>query len=337
MAASAVPHFSRARSLAYSVILVGLFFGLLEGGIRLLGVRAPARPRLIVRAIDVDIDLPFMRLDPDLFWSPRPGWRGDFQGRPVTINALGLRGAEVAVPKPAGRRRIVCFGDSITFGYGVGDTESYPYRLGDHLAMAGGEAVNAGVTGYTSHQVLGLARRLLPSLGADVATFCVGWNDAGMRPLDDREYARRLRAASSVDGVLDHLALYRAAKAVFTRSGLQGTTADSRRPRVDPDDYAENLRGLVAECRRLGVRPVFVALPRRRRPGEPPFVSPYPGRQRRAASELGVPLVVVPELAAGPEGPVNAEYFLDTLHLTAAGNERMAAGIARELIALGLI
>src|SRR5687768_14509212 len=79
MAAPPAPRFSRARSLVYSAVIVALFFGLLEGGLRLAGVRAIVPPRLVVRAIDVDIDLPFMKLDPDLFWSPRPAWRGEFQ------------------------------------------------------------------------------------------------------------------------------------------------------------------------------------------------------------------------------------------------------------------
>ena len=337
MARGPAPRFSRARSVAYSAVLVALFFGLLEGGLRLAGVRAVTRPRLIVRAIDVDIDLPFMKLDPELFWSPRPGWRGEVQGWPVTINAVGLRGPEVAVPKPPGRRRVACFGDSITFGYGVGDTESYPYLLGQRLAAAGGEAVNAGVTGYTSHQVLGLTRRLLPALDADVATFCVGWNDGGTRAMDDRGYAHRVRASMSVEGFLDRLALFRTAKAAYLRYGLVTPDAGARRPRVAPADYVENLRGMVAECRRLGVRPVFIALPRRRRAGEPPLVSPYPDLQRETARALGVPLIFVPALAYGPDQPVNADDFLDTLHMTAAGNGRMAAGIAGQLVALGLI
>ena len=67
------------------------------------------------------------------------------------------------------------------------------------------------------------------------------------------------------------------------------------------------------------------------------FVSPYPDLQRETARALGVPLLVVPALAYGPDQPVNADDFLDTLHLTAAGNGRMAAGIADQLVALGLI
>ena len=104
-----------------------------------------------------------------------------------------------------------------------------------------------------------------------------------------------------------------------------------------PGDYVENLRSMVAECRRLGVRPAFIALPRRRRPGDPSFLSPYPDLQRQTARALDVPLIVVPTLAHGPEQPVNADDFLDTLHLTPAGNRGMAAGIADQLAALGLI
>ncbi|HUG51953.1 MAG TPA: hypothetical protein VMR21_00055, partial [Vicinamibacteria bacterium] len=90
-------------------------------------------------------------------------------------------------------------------------------------------------------------------------------------------------------------------------------------------------------CRRQGVRPVFVALPRRRRAGEPAHDSPYPGLQRRAARELDVPLVTVPELDAGQGGPANEDYFVDTLHLSPAGNALMGGAIAEVLMELGLL
>src|SRR3954467_15920465 len=80
----APPQFSLRRSLAYSALLVLAFFAGTEGLLRRVGVRPAARPRLILRSIDSDIDLPFMRADAELFWSPRPGWRGTFQDRPVT-------------------------------------------------------------------------------------------------------------------------------------------------------------------------------------------------------------------------------------------------------------
>ena len=129
-----MPSFSTRRSVVLASVLVISILGILmETALRVVGVGAPVRPRLILRLMDSDITLPFMRADPEVFWSPIPGYRGEFMGKPVRINALGLRGPEIAEPRPAGRRRVASFGDSITFGYGVGDEETYPHALGEEL------------------------------------------------------------------------------------------------------------------------------------------------------------------------------------------------------------
>src|SRR5919108_3245697 len=90
----AAPRFSRSRSLFFAFVIVTAFFAGAEGVLRLVGVRRPVRPRILLRSLDVDIEFPFMRPDPEVFWAPRPGWRGVFLGKPVTINSLGLRGPE---------------------------------------------------------------------------------------------------------------------------------------------------------------------------------------------------------------------------------------------------
>lgn len=71
------------------------------------------------------------------------------------VNHLGLRGAEVAVEKPAGTFRILMLGDSFTMGKGVEDAETFSVVLQDSLqaalAACGGrpvEVVNAGVDSY---------------------------------------------------------------------------------------------------------------------------------------------------------------------------------------------
>ena len=89
----------------------GKFLAWYRDGDRLVGALGIGNARLLVKHMDSDVSLPFMRPDPALFWSPTPGWRGEFQGKPVTIDALGLRGGEVAIPKPRGRTRVVCCGD----------------------------------------------------------------------------------------------------------------------------------------------------------------------------------------------------------------------------------
>jgi lysophospholipase L1-like esterase len=245
--------FTTSRSLLFSAIIVCAVFLLAEGTLRVVGVGRPIRPRLLLRAMDVDIEFPFMQPDPVLFWAPRPGWSGAFLGHAVSINRLGLRGDEPSAGR--GRtRRLATFGDSITFGYGVGDADTYAHRAGQILRARGVEAVNAGVTGYTSHQVLGLLRRLSPALGIDVATFCIGWNDGTLRAVDDREFARRLAVSMAVEGWADRLHLYRLMKKAYLRAALAEPTPRTRKPRVSLEDYRENMEAIVRECRARGIR-----------------------------------------------------------------------------------
>lgn len=332
------PRFTLGRSLFLSSIIVAAVFGLGEAVLRVIGVSPPVKPRLLLRAIDVDIDFPFMRADAELFWSPRPGFRGEFLGKPVRIDALGLRGDEFVRPKPAGRRRVACFGDSITFGYGVGDAETYSARLAEELRSRGVETLNAGVTGYTSHQVLKRLARLAPLLQADVATFCIGWNDGTRRPVDDREYDRRLGRVMAVEGLLDRLYLYRAMKRVYLKALVTRRAGDlPQTQRVPLPQYRENLEALVALCRAQGIRPAFVALPRRRRLGEAPLESPYPAAFAAAAHDLGVPLLESGELGYDTAPPDNQSLFIDTLHFSPAGHALLARLLAEQLVARGLV
>jgi lysophospholipase L1-like esterase len=328
--------FSIGRSIFFSALLFVLFFGGLEAVARIVGVQEPPRPRILLRARDTDITFPFMRADPELFWSPRPGYHGLFLEHPVSINSLGLRGPEPVLPKPAGRRRVACFGDSITFGYGVGDDETYAAALGRRLEGQSVDVINAGVTGYTSYQVLGLLRRVAPQLRPDVATICIGWNDGTRRPLDDAAYARRLSVASRAEGWLDRSYLFRGLKSLYLRSAAAGAE-EARTERVPLDQYRANLAALVDECRQQAIRPVFIALPHRKRAGEAAIVSPYPGMFRESATTLGVPFVSATDLTLESSLPDTDSLFVDALHMSPSGNERMAEELARALQGLGLV
>lgn len=64
----------------------------------------------------------------------------------VSTNALRLRMPEIG-PKPAGTKRILALGDSITHGWGVAADEAWPARLEAELRDRGAavEVINAGV------------------------------------------------------------------------------------------------------------------------------------------------------------------------------------------------
>lgn len=85
----------------------------------------------------------------------------------VTLNSLGLRGKEPAIPKPAGTFRIVCLGDEITLAPQTPLDNTFCARLQHDFPECQGrrvEVVNAGIPDYCpllsylqmKHQLLGL-------------------------------------------------------------------------------------------------------------------------------------------------------------------------------------
>ena len=328
---------SYPRKLFFAAVVVLIFFLIVDIVLRFVGVERPPSPAVIARSIDVDVEFPFMRPDSELFWAPIPRFRGDFLGKTVTINSLGLRGEEVSVPKQATKRRLLCFGDSITFGYGVGDTETYAYVLGRASSPNGVEVVNCGVTGYSSYQTLRFLRRLAPMLDADVSLFCVGWNDAARRPVDDLAYARRVRVAMVFDQLSTNWYLYRLVKNIYLRSFDNEWDGQPLQPRATQSQYRKNLESMVAVCRSHGILPVFIDLPRRKQEGEAAFQSDYSETLNAVGRALAVPVINPGDLGLDTQLSNNSHYFIDTLHFSPAGHVHMAEVIARELTGLGVI
>jgi lysophospholipase L1-like esterase len=116
----------------------------------------------------------FLEYDRALTFRNRRG--ASFPDTRVEINSLGLRGPAVTIAKPLGVRRVLCLGDSCTFG------AAHPYpemlqQLLDQHAPGRFEVLNGGVIGYTSLHGLEWFERELSELRPDVVTLYFGWND----------------------------------------------------------------------------------------------------------------------------------------------------------------
>lgn len=97
------------------------------------------------------------------------------------INSLGLRNKEVKVDKEQGTFRILCFGDSWTFGWGVDVTESWPMQLEEFLHAKGYpkvEVINCGQGGQYTSTYKEYMARAVPLLKPDLVL-------VGVLQLDD--------------------------------------------------------------------------------------------------------------------------------------------------------
>ncbi len=125
------------------------------------------------------------RFDADLGWTWAPSTYtadGKFE-----INSLGARGPKEYGPRPEeGKRRIVTFGDSFTFGDEIPDRFTYQYII--EAIRPEFEAINFGVSGYGTDQALLRYRRLGRELDAEVVVIGIlleniGRNVNRYRPL----------------------------------------------------------------------------------------------------------------------------------------------------------
>ena len=254
---------SAGRKLLFALATVTLFFVVVEGLLRVAGIQIVSDVEEMEFTFPIDdynnsAPEPFLRRDPELFWTPRPGVAGH--------NSLGFIGPEFSPEKPDDVFRIVCIGDSCThFG-----PQSYPEILQQLLDQARNsetpnsgalndrkvEVINAGVIGYTSYQGLTLMRSKVANWQPDLVTVYFGWNDHWLaRGLEDNQQTNNSPGtASRMLGSLRSVQL--------ARMLTGGLTADGQpKPRVALTDYRSNLTEIANLCRSLKCQCWFITAP----------------------------------------------------------------------------
>ncbi|HXK11768.1 MAG TPA: SGNH/GDSL hydrolase family protein [Vicinamibacteria bacterium] len=186
------------------------------------------------------------------------------------INALGYRDLERAVPKPAGVRRVVCIGDSFTWGVSVLFDDAWPQRVERTLSRERGErweAVNLAEPGLNSEQEASRLDSEGFAYGPDVVVVGYVLNDSEDSSAAEArrasEWVAERRRAPSVS-LLDRSALAR-----LVRDRLWATVENRRRVEDFRSMYAEDYSGWAAArralkamggmCRERGV-PLVVAI-----------------------------------------------------------------------------
>ncbi len=111
----------------------------------------------------------------------KPGIDLDLGSFRVRANQLGLRGPEIATPKPAGTFRVLLLGDSVVFGWGVDDEHTFARRLESEWNAAAPrtrlEVVNTGHPLFDTVQQAATLREFLPKLQPDLVLLVYVVND----------------------------------------------------------------------------------------------------------------------------------------------------------------
>jgi lysophospholipase L1-like esterase len=260
-----------------------------------------------------------LQRSPSLSMEFRPHCVGEMEHTPMVTNALGMRGPEL---RDDGARRILAIGDSCTWGWQVGQDETYPADLQRLLDQQDGperyQVLNAGVPGYTSYQVLVALREKGLPLKPAIVIIAVGFNDlfntgdVVEQITNERRLMPLLRAD---DFLLSTSTLYR-----WARWNASGGNQPTGAVRVTASDYARNLREMVELSRAQGAHVLLLSFWNPRDPH-----TAYPVVPRDTAAALHLPLITY-------DGPV-----LDAVHPTPEGYRVLAAEIADRLRAEGWV
>ncbi|MBM3464134.1 MAG: SGNH/GDSL hydrolase family protein [Armatimonadetes bacterium] len=276
------------------------------------------------------------RVDPILGWSlaPRPD-----------VNRFGLRGPEVAEKKEANEVRILCLGDSCTYGSGTIAEHSWPARLQAHLQALRPAlkitVLNGGVPGYNSAHGIHALRRYL-FLKPDLVIWSFTANDAYEMPYQPPE-----QNDTPLLGLLrrSHLYYYLRVEVFHARPEQPGSMFDH----ANVFDGA----GRAALCQKIageaGARLLLLTLPDADLDGKNVPPSPYMSRdeitlrvkrevrdrQEAKAREMGIP--TFNPIASFQQKDMLGLFINDHYHFNEAGGDLLGQLLAEHLTRSSLL
>lgn len=320
------------QTAALAVASLVVFWGLVEGGLRLAGLRPE---RNVNPFFDWSKQGDFWRFQPGTTWTTRVG------GHPVHVNGFGVRDRPYDELEPDSYR-ILVLGDSVTFGHGVAFEDTFVSRLD---ALLEGrtppiEVLNGGIPGWATRQQRIYYEQHAAPLKPDVVLVGFVLNDIqemhrGLIALGPQREALLFR---SVTWLARNSAAFATAKRAYesVRAPEMREIGDVRNVAARPDSpevrramelTLGELKQLVELTRRRGARFGLIVFPFDFQFRERDLDTPQ-RRLERFAREMDVPFLDTLPLLR-PHGL--RTVLLDHDHLTPEGHRIVAEALAEWL------
>jgi lysophospholipase L1-like esterase len=286
--------------------------------------------------------------DPLLLWRLKPNldhayW--DFTD--VSTNAQSFRADYPIGTKPAGTFRIVCLGDSVTFGYRVPpvwperprdynpEWQPYPMLLEKELRNANPdrriEVFPMAVPGYTSHQGLAWLRRDIGYLKPDVVIASFGWNDASLSEAPDRETIDTRWSPVAIRWLIDHSQAFAHATRWLRSRNQVKPVVHTPVSRVSQQEYVDNFNAIVQLAKDHGAAVIVIGAPYRDSTTNPPeaqLMTHYRAWLKSEMVKNQTPYLEILELTEAA-GSVNQGFFGELIHPNHIGHRLMASELLK--------
>jgi lysophospholipase L1-like esterase len=223
-------------------------------------------------------------------------------GVPVRTNSLGLRDREFSLEKPAGVRRVLVLGDSMTLGWGAREEDSYPKVLERLLNEKGPahEVINTGVGNYNTAQEVAYFRERGIRLNPDEVVLGFYINDAEPTPSERAGFIARhsyfyVLAASGWDA-FERRRGWKEGFAAYYRNLYSEANPGWRQCQ----DALRELSGLCRDAR-IGLR--LIIIPELHAPGAPYAFRDVHRLVAAAADREGIPVLDLVDAFDGVDPP----------------------------------
>jgi lysophospholipase L1-like esterase len=279
--------------------------------------------------------------DPQLYWRLKPNQDcfTKIGHKPVHINSKGTRGPEFVLPKPANLLRVLSVGDSVTFGWGLSDEETYSRLLqgklqADARHFTQVEVINAGVNAWSYPQMT----TFFEEIGTQFKPDCVILAGANLWTQfskgNDPEFVKKFMNRVRLKNFLRRFALYhyvievqlegfyQAQRAKFIPVDPKQDKLFAEQQKSDPDRFfREAIKEFCEIALTNKIQPVLLHIPRLT-DLEAGTEDNVLKSKRQISESLHVPLVDC-SARLRPKGKM-LYLEADPVHLTAEGNEIVA-------------
>lgn len=291
------------------------------------------------------------RGDPWLSWGFRENLENVWwEYTTFSTNDEGIRYPGSIGKKSKGSTRILCMGDSVTFGYRVPQTSpetpldfeegSVPYAihmeqlLNEGLEQKAYQAIPLAIPGYSSHHGKIWLRRDIGKYDPDIVTILFGFNDIYPMPVEDKDsvptgkfmiFQRWLMMRSQA---MIYISRWIEAKRQSSQESSEPPPAKSGilKPRVSEKDYVANIMEMTRIAQDHGAKVVIISPVYRDRLHHPDVsiqFMEYARSLRSAAVAANVPYLELNDVDM-TAWPRNGPLFSEVIHPLYPGHVLMA-------------
>lgn len=303
--------------------------------------------KFYVRAVDDEFDTEYIIEDFLLMWRLKP----KYDDGVIKINCRGFRDKEYKIRKGKNIFRILCLGDSSTFGHNVPLPKTYHALLEDKLNEESKsekkkfEVINAGVPGYTSAQGLNFYKYKGFTYNPNIVLFYFGLNDSIKRfYLDDKRIMQN-KLPFVIKLMLNNYLIRLSSYRLFRK--FVATTLDTVRkgkkeniPRVSLDDFKNNIIELNQLCKKRHSLLVLISPPFCKEKGlnweRGESVILYRKNLEDLAMQQKIPLIQIREMTEKSDSATGL-FFIDPVHPNILGHKIIMQKIYNFMVATSII